>query len=148
VALTLSGLAAERSGEFLAGGELVLVDLLVVYLLIFDLLIIGGGFGIGQHFAGTVDDGGARAGRLAFLGGNIGERMGSIGLDAMGEEQSFLGEVALDFGAQRGFPCAADHEVERDGRGGDHDEKSSEEFEKDAAFHRSSFPSILAFHEG
>ena len=41
----------------------------------------------------------------------------------------------LDFGAQRGFPGAANHDVENSGGGGDNDQKNGEELEEDAVLH-------------
>ncbi len=91
------------------------------------------GFGIGENFSGGVDDGGASAGSQAFLRSDFGERVGGVvGFDAMREEKRLLCEVALDLGAQRGFPRAANHHVENDGGGGDDDHEDGEEFEEDA----------------
>ena len=118
--------AGEGGGEFLARGV---------------VLHVGGiGFGVGKDFAGGVDDGGAGSGGLAFLGGDFGEGVGAVGFDAVGEEESFLSEVALDFGAQRGFPGAAEHDVENGGGGGDDDQEDGQQFEEDAVLHESGFP--------
>ena len=64
-------------------------------------------FGVGEHFAGSIDDSGARSRSLPFLRGDLCHRVRAVGFDAMGEEQSLLGEAALNFGAQGGLPCAA-----------------------------------------
>ena len=114
-------LSGEGGGEFLAGG----------------VVLHGGGigFGVGEDFAGGVDDGGAGAGGLAFLRGDFGERVGAVGLDAVREEKSLLSEVALDLGAERGFPGAADHDVENGGGGGDDDQEDGEQLEEDAVLH-------------
>ena len=123
-ALVLAGLAGEGGGELRAGGV---------------VLHVGGiGFGVGEHFAGGVDDGGAGSGGLAFLRGDFGERVGAVGFDAVREEQRLLGEVALDLGAQRGFPGAAEHDVENGGGGGDDDQEDGQQFEEDAVLHGSS----------
>jgi len=97
---------------------------------------LGIGLGIGQNFARGVDDGGAGPGGLGFLGGDVGEGMTSaVGLDAVGEEESFLAEVALDLVAQRGFPGTAEHEVKGDG--GDHydDQEDGQKFKENAVSH-------------
>ncbi len=120
-ALVLAGLSGEGGGEFLAGGV---------------VLHVGGiGFGVGENFAGGVDDGGAGSGGVAFLRGDFGEGVGAVGFDAVGEELRFLGEVALDLGAQGGFPGAAEHDVESGGGGGDDDQEDGKEFEEDAVLH-------------
>ena len=86
-----AGPAGEGGGELLAGG--------VVF-------HVGGiRFGVSEHFAGSVDDGGAGSGGLGFLRGDFGERVRAVGFDAVSEEQRFLREVALDLGAERGFPA-------------------------------------------
>src|ERR1700722_8187393 len=85
-ALVFAGLAGECGGELLATG---------------GTLHAGGiGFGVGQNFSRGVDDGGAGAGGLTLLGGDFRERVSVVGFDAVGEEQSFLGEAAFDFGTE------------------------------------------------
>ncbi len=71
----------------------------------------------------------------AFLRGDFGEGVSTIGFDAVREELSFLSEVALDLCAKRGFPGAAEHDVEGGGGGGDDDQEDSKEFEEDAVLH-------------
>ena len=53
----------------------------------------------------------------------------------MCEEKSFLGEIALDLGAQRGFPGADQHAVKDGGGSSDDDQEDGEEFEEDAVLH-------------
>ena len=53
-------------------------------------------FGIGQHLASRVNDGGASAGGLTFLSGDVLQRMGAIGIHAMSEQHGLLVEVALN----------------------------------------------------
>ena len=68
-------------------------------------------------------------------GGDFGERVWRIDFDAVREEQSLLGEVALNLRAQRGFPRVADHDVENGGGGGDDDQEDGEQLEEDAVLH-------------
>ena len=119
--LVRARLAGEGGDEFLASGVV--------------LHRSGIGFGVGQNFSGSVDDGGAGAGGKTFLSGNFQQGVGAIGFDAMGEQESLLGKVALNFGAERGFPCAAQHHVENGGSGCDHNHKNGEEFEENAVLH-------------
>ena len=65
--------------------------------------------------------------RLRFQGED-----GAVGFDAVGEEESLLGEIALDLGAQRSFPRVADDDVEDGGGGGNDDEENGEQLEEDA----------------
>ena len=95
----------------------------------------GIGFRVGEHFAGGVDDGGAGARRLTFLSSDFSERMGAVDFDAVREQQSLLGEVALDFRAKRAFPCAAQHDVQNAGRGADHDQKDGQQLEENPVLH-------------
>src|SRR5581483_685320 len=55
-----------------------------------------------------------------------------VGFHAMREQQSLLGEIALDLGAKRSFPRPADHNVENGSAGGDDDEEDGEQLEEDA----------------
>ena len=120
-AFAFAGFAGEGGGELRAGGV---------------VLHAGGiGFGVGENFSGGVNDGGAGSGGLAFLRGDFGERVGVVGFDAVREEQSLLREVAFDLGAQRGFPGAAEHDVENGGGGGDDDQEDGQEFEENAVLH-------------
>ena len=130
-ALVRASFAGEGGGEFLAGG----------------VVLHGGGigFGIGENFSGGIDDGGAGAGGMAFLGGDFSESVGAVGFDAVGEQECLLREVALNLGAQRGFPGAADHDIENGGGGGDHDQENGEEFEEDAVLHVSSIRLVRHF---
>ena len=75
-----------------------------------------------------------------FLRGDFGKGMSAIVFDAVGEELSLLREVALDLGAQRGFPSAAEHDVESGSGRGDDDQEDGKEFEEDAVLHGSEFP--------
>ena len=118
----VAGLAREGGGEFRRACA-------------WFSMLAGSDFGIGEDFAGGVDDGGARAGGLPFLGGDVGEGVGAIGVDAVREKQRFLGEVALDIGAQRGFPGAAEHHIENDGGGGDDDQEDGQQLEENAVLH-------------
>src|SRR5438309_11409760 len=83
--LALASLSLERSHEFFSMGVI--------------LHGVGIGLRIGEHSAGGVDDGGASSGGLTFLGGDLSEGMGFIGFDAVSEQESLLGQIALDFGA-------------------------------------------------
>src|SRR5579864_6113603 len=96
-ALVAPCLPAEGSDEFGAMGVV--------------LHVSGIRFGVGQYFSGSIDDGSASACSKALLGSDFSEWMGVIDFDAVGKEKSFLGEVALDFGAQRGLPGIANHDV-------------------------------------
>jgi hypothetical protein len=58
--------------------------------------------------------------------------MALIGFDAVSEEECFLDQIALDLGAQGGFPRVADDDVEDGGGGGNDDEKNGEQLEEDA----------------
>ena len=117
-ALALASLPLECRYEFFSVGVV--------------LHVVGIGLRIGEHSAGGVDNGGASSGGLTFLGGDLGEGMGFIGFDAVSEQESLLGQIALDFGAQGGFPSVADDDVEDGGSGGNDDEKNGEQLEEDA----------------
>jgi hypothetical protein len=54
---------------------------------------------------------------------------------AMGKQQSFLSEVALNLSAERSFPCASDHDVEDRSRRGDDDQEDGKQLEEDAVLH-------------
>ena len=108
-------------------------------------MVAGIGFRIGENFSGGVDDGGASASGLALLRGDFSERVCVVDFDAMGEEQSFLRQVALDFGAERGLPGATDHDVEDDRGGGNHDQENGEQFEEDAVLQFVTMRSAFCF---
>src|ERR1700757_3972819 len=61
-----------------------------------------------------------------------------IDLDPVSEQQCFLREITLDFGAQRPFPCAAQHHVKNGGRRRDDNQKNGQQFEEDAVLQVSS----------
>src|SRR6476469_10263195 len=117
-ALALASLSLEGSHEFFSVGVV--------------LHRVGIGLGVGEHFAGSVDDGGASSRRLAFLGSDLREWVALVGFDAVSEQESLLGKIAFDLGAQGGFPCVADDDVEDGGGGGNDDEKNGEQLEEDA----------------
>jgi len=101
--------AGERGGKFGTGSV---------------VLHVGGvALGIGEDSAGSVDDGGAGSGGLAFLCGDLGEGVRVVDLDAMGEEDGFLGEIAFDLDAERSFPGAAQHDGENAGGGRNDDQE-------------------------
>src|ERR1700722_12142355 len=93
------------------------------------------GFGVSQDIAGRIDDSGAGSGGLAFLRGNFRERVSVVGFDTTGEEQSFLGEVTFNLGAQRGFPGAAQDEIHGEGGGGDDEQEDRQQLEENAVLH-------------
>ena len=102
------------------------------------MVLHGGGiaFGVGEHLAGSVDDCGAGSGRQAFLSCDFGERMSTVGLDTVGEQKRFLSEVALNLGAQRGFPGTAQREIQSNGGNGDYNQERGQQFEEDPILHR------------
>ena len=61
--------------------------------------------------------------------------MATVGFNAMGQQFSFLGEVALNFPAQRSFPGAADRNVEGHRGCDDDDQKSRQQFEENPICH-------------
>jgi hypothetical protein len=73
---------------------------------------------------------------LAFLGSEISQGMATaVVFDAMGQELSFLYQVALNFRAQRSFPCAAESQIKQN-RGGQNDNhEGRHQFEKNSISH-------------
>ena len=95
----------------------------------------GIGFGVGEHLAGGIDDGGASAGRERFLRGDVLDRMLTVDFDAVGEQADSRGEATLDLVAQRAFPDSPDSNVHGDG-GHDHNQRrGGQHLEEDPVSH-------------
>ncbi len=71
-AFAAADLARECRGEFLAGGVILHIRRIR--------------FRISQHFARSIDDGGASPGGLRFLRNDVLERAGAVGFHAVGEQ--------------------------------------------------------------
>src|SRR6476646_4186669 len=93
------------------------------------------GFGIRKHLAGGIDDGRASPGGQGFLRRDFCQRMASISVYAMSEQDGFLSKVALDLLAQRLFPCAANREIQGNHSCCDHENKSRKQLEENSAPH-------------
>ncbi len=120
-ALIHTDVAAERRGELLATA----------------VVFHGGriGFGIGQHLAGRIDDGGARAGGLTFLGSDVLQGVLAVDFDAIREQAGFGGEATLDLVAQRVFPGTPDGNVERDCSDQNYQGEGEQELEENPVGH-------------
>jgi hypothetical protein len=91
--------------------------------------------GIRQHLAVGIDNGGPSPGGQSFLSRDLCQRMASIYIHTVREQDCFLGKVALDLLAQRLFPGAANGKIQGDHGRCDHENKDREQLEKNSAPH-------------
>ena len=94
------------------------------------------GLGIGQHFAGGIDDRSSGPGCLALLRSDVGQGVLPVVLHAVSEHLDLLRQVAFDLLPQGALPYFLDSPIQSHRGDGDHHQKHEHQLEEDATSQR------------